>query len=488
MYKDVNVEAESKLKDEFCESFKSFYTTHCNESIGSYFLSIDDVTNLICDLKLGKSTSTFIKAEHLLHSSPELACHLTILFNGLLQHGFVPTDFLKSVITPVIKNIHGDSTDPDNYRCISIGSLISQLFERALFLKFQSFLSTDDLQFGYKAKHSVNHALFMLQTCVQHYCNEGSNVFVTFMDCSKAFDKMSHNGLFLKLVQRGVPLCFLRVIMYWYLNMEAQVKWKDARSAFFKVTSGTKQGGVISPHFYGVYVDALIKILRKCGIGCYLFELFLACLMYADDLALIAPLRSTMQHLIDICAEYADAFCLTFNFKKTKGLLFGGRKSTPCNLTIRGKDIEYVEEWDYLGARVKAVDKRTGWIYFGSTTTKFYAASNSILHTSKNLDKPVLMHLLYSNCVPVITFAAEVKQLTANDMRALNTAVNDAIRHIFSYARWESVRALRISYGYDSIYELFEKRKSAFNRGLAKHGNLTLSYIYNQLVACRTVE
>ena len=180
----------------------------------------------------------------------------------------------------------------------------------------------------------------------------------------------------------------------------------------------------------------------------------------------MAPLRSTMQLLIDICVDYADRFCLSFNFKKTKTIVFGKRKGTPICLRIKGCSIDYVKEWDYLGAKLTAVDRKTGWIYFASTPGKFYAKSNSILRANMNLDKPVLMHLLYTNCVSSLTFAAEVKQLTANDMRALNTAVNDSIRRIFSFNRWESVRTLRMNYGYDSLYELFEKRKIAVHPGL----------------------
>ena len=266
------------------------------------------------------------------------------------------------------------------------------------------------------------------------------------------------------------------------MNMEARVKWLNAKTSFFCVPSGTKQGGVISPHFYGIYIDDLIKILRKRGIGCHLIRLFIACLFYADDLALIAPLRSTMQILIDICVNYAEEFCLTFNFKKTKTIIFGQRKTNPINLQIKGCDIDYVHEWDYLGARVTAVDRKIGWLYFASNPSKFYAKANSILHANLNLDKPVLMRLLYTNCVSTLTFAAEVKELTASDMRALNTAVNDAIRRIFSFARWESVRNLRMNYGYDSLYEMFEKRKISFNRGLQNHPNATLRHISCHLV------
>ena len=137
-----------------------------------------------------------------------------------------------------------------------------------------------------------------------------------------------------------------------------------------------------------------------------------------------------------------------------------------------------------MGAKVAAVDRKTGWLFFASTPGGFYAKSNSILQANMNLDKPVLMHLLYTNCVSSLTFAAEVKQLTANDMRTLNTAVNDSIRRIFSFNRWESVRTLRMNYGYDSsLYEItFEKRKIAFHRGLETHPNATVRCVFSQLV------
>ena len=65
------------------------------------------------------------------------------------------------------------------------------------------------------------------------------------------------------------------------------------------------------------------------------------------------------------------------------------------------------------------------------------------------------MHLLYTSCLPIITYACNAKEFSANDMRDLNTAVNDAIRKIYSFNRWESVRVLREGSGMKSIYEIF---------------------------------
>ena len=113
-------------------------------------------------------------------------------------------------------------------------------------------------------------------------------------------------------MDRGVPIFFLKLIMYWYLNMKSRVHWEAEFSDYFDVLTGIKQGGVLSPRIFTLYVDCLIRRLRKAGIGCYLF---VACLMYADDLCLIAPSRGAMQQLLAICEVFCNEFCLSFNVK-----------------------------------------------------------------------------------------------------------------------------------------------------------------------------
>ena len=114
------------------------------------------------------------------------------------------------------------------------------MFEMLQKSKFEYFLPCSDLQFAFKPKTSTSHAIFTLKKTVEHFVTNKSRVYLAFLDCSKAFDRISHWGLFVKLIKRQVPLCFLLSVLYLYLNMSCTVKWKTSLSKVFDVPSGTK--------------------------------------------------------------------------------------------------------------------------------------------------------------------------------------------------------------------------------------------------------
>ena len=309
-------------------------------------------------MKIGKASGGFVKSQHILFGSPKLAIHLNVLFNGLIQHSYVPQDFLNGTITPVVKDNEGDICSSDNYRPITLSNIFSQLLEQLVLIKIGGFLHTDDLQFGFKRNHSTSHSLFVLRSCVDYFVKHGSNTFVTFLDCTKAFDKISHHGLFLKLIERGVPLCFVNLLIYWYCNMQNRCKWEGAFSDYFSVPTGVKQGGVLSPRLFTVYIDDLIKCLRKKGVGCHILNFFVASILFADDLCLIAPSRKAMQLMLNTCYDYCTEYCLNFNPKKSKSMIFGKKHdSTSGPLYLQNESIAFVSEWKYLGAIVLAGKK-----------------------------------------------------------------------------------------------------------------------------------
>jgi hypothetical protein len=210
-HNDLKVEFENKFPDYFCE--------HIGDSLLPYYISWSEFIVVLEKLKKGKCSDSFIKSEHIIYGSNKLFVHLHLLYNGLIQHGFVPTSFLHRTISPIMKDSNGDISDTSNYRGVTLSSVFSKMFENVLKLKFGHYLTSDCRQFGFKQKHSTSHAAFTLKTCSDYFTDRGSDVYISFLDFSKAFDSISHYGLFSKLMSRGFPLCFLLIIVSWYLNM-----------------------------------------------------------------------------------------------------------------------------------------------------------------------------------------------------------------------------------------------------------------------------
>ena len=267
VYGDNDTHEHRTMKSNFYTEYSNYHSEHINDSIKPYFLSWDEMISIVEKIKLGKSSSGLCRPEHILHGSPSLISHLHLLFNGLIQHGYVPTEFLRGIITPIVKDSQGDLSDTSNYRGITLSCLPAKLFEFAIQLKTSNLLLTDELQFGFKKKTSTSHALFTLKSTVDHFLSNGSNVYVAFLDCTKAFDRISHFGLFSKLMKRRIPLCILMCLIFWYLNMSCRVRWGTELSKEFSVPLGIKQGGINSPDFFGVYFDDLCQLLRQLQVA-----------------------------------------------------------------------------------------------------------------------------------------------------------------------------------------------------------------------------
>ena len=172
-----------------------------------------------------------------------------------------------------------------------------------------------------------------------------------------------------------------------------------------------------------------------------------------------------------ICENYGGEWCFSFHPKKSKVMVYGGHCDFE-SLTLNGGVLESVSEWKYLGLTLVASGEFKTCAR--KPLTKFLRCANTILNAPAKPSTRIQMKLLYSNCVPVITYGSEIVNYSSAEMYSLHVKINDAIRKIFSYDRWESVRYLRTDHGYLSIYEIFEQRRTVFMQRLATHRNVTL--------------
>ena len=108
----------------------------------------------------------------------------------------------------------------------------------------------------------------VLKGVVSHYLQRGSSVFACFLNASKAFDLVRHSVLFKKSLSIGLPDLVVRLLSRWYSSQQLNVCWGKAYSDKFGVSNGVRQGGVLSPILFYIYLDTLT--IKNTGVGCFL--------------------------------------------------------------------------------------------------------------------------------------------------------------------------------------------------------------------------
>ena len=190
------------------------------------------------------------------------------------------------VLVPIVKNKRASICSKANYRPIALASIVSKIFEKLLYDRISYALTTCSNQFGFKTKHSTDMCIYAFKEAVLKYRSLNSNVYSCFLDASKAFDRVNHYVLFDKLLKRGVPLCVVRILIFWYTSQTMYVRWNNVISSGFGVSNGVRQGGILSPYLFCVYMDDLSIKLNDIKVGCTIGTTLINHLMYADDLVL----------------------------------------------------------------------------------------------------------------------------------------------------------------------------------------------------------
>ena len=407
-----------------------------------------------------------LSIEHLINCHPILPCILARFFNLIIRAGYVPSKFGLSYTVPLLKgslNSRSKNLTCDDFRGISISPVLSKIFEHCILNRFRSFFHTSDQQFGFKKTVGCSHAIFIVRSVVDHYVSNGSTVNLCALDVSKAFDKVNHCGVFAKLMKRGLPVNLLSVLEDWFSKCFTCVKWNTVHSDLFKLNCGVRQGGVLSPYLFSVYIDDIIETVSKQQIGCVYRSFVVSIILYADDILLLAPSIDSLQKLVNLCHLELSTLDLAINVKKSVCIRIGPRFNAPCcSITsIDGAILQWVDTVRYLGVYI--VRSRTFKCCLNNAKQSFYRAFNSIYgKVGRSASEEVTLSLIKAKCIPCLIYGLDACPITSTEANSLNFAVKRTLFKIFRTTSNDIVTNCQLYFNFPDVNVILKDRQSKF--------------------------
>ena len=286
-----------------------------------------------------------------------------------------PREWARGVIFPIFKGGPKPHTyDPLKYRGITLLSVLGKIYVSVLTERVTSWVEANHIlveeQAGFRKDRATTDQMFVITELINN--RRPKRTYSCFIDIQKAYDRIWREGLWHKLQNYGMTGKMWRVIRNIYESVESCVLVNDERSRFFEVDVGLRQGCLMSPILFAIYINGLAEEIKAARLGAQLVlrrEANVGILMFADDIALLADDSIQLQQLMDLTFEYSRKWRFTFNYEKCAVVVFGNKQKLnygTCTLTcicgchwkLGTKLIKQVESYKYLGVEL---DQRLSW-------------------------------------------------------------------------------------------------------------------------------
>jgi endonuclease/exonuclease/phosphatase family metal-dependent hydrolase len=423
----IEPEPEFEFDDRFAQSMEFRVEQMATDSLTQVPTPLDqpwtkdEFTAALAKLRNGKAPGPdVIHAEFLRYGGPALHTALRVLFNEIWQLEVWPERWGLGLICPIYKRA-GDEADLDNYRPITLLSIVSKLFEILLNTRLMGWAEQNrvlcDEQGGFRSKRGCADQLFLLKEVWSSRREQKLPTYAAFLDVKSAYDRVWRTGLWHQLYECGVRGKTWRMIRAMYARMQRVALVDGQRSAPFPVQVGVSQGSVLSPFLYSVFIDGLIRRLRSDPtLGVRIAGEQLTCLLYADDIVLLASDPAMLQRMLAISTEYAQQWRFHFNGRKSQVVVQGtGRQVTDAQQQVwllDGHELQVVPEYKYLGLECGFPPGRGSHRSFCARLRQAttHRAHDLLLSGCEmnELDARCVTRLWSSLCRPILEYGAEV--------------------------------------------------------------------------------
>lgn len=424
-----------------------------------YVKSVDsgEIFNIINKLKNKATLDTKISPLKIANTDPKFTEALAKVINSSFKQGVFPNELKTARVVPIFKS--GVKTDVSNYRPISLLSSFSKIYEKLMHHRIVEFLELNntlhDMQYGFRAGRSCEHALLMAQSTLLESMNKKQISLLLFIDFSKAFDMVDHSILLKKLHHYGIRGVAWNWMKSYLENRKQFVTIGGTDSSTKTMAYGVPQGSILGPLLFVIYINDIPGICN-----------FAKFILYADDANIIltgdcmSQIEEQLAQLSVNLVKWVDCNGLALNLKKTNYMIFTRQKMNNFrDVYIAGTLIQRKSEAKFLGVIVD--DKLTWSQHIRSIKSKMSRHVGIMFKIKRFLPVQARMQIFHSFVQSHINFCSLVWGFSSkSNIESLFMSQKKGMRAVMS--------------GFINYFYKDGNLPSHTKSGFCKHGVLTI--------------
>ena len=304
---------------------------------------------------------------------------------------------------------------------------------------------------GQKGKSTTDHIL-IIKELTQKAKEMKKPIYIAFLDVTKAYDKAWLNAIMYVMHKSGLKDSLWQVVKNLNENLTAQLQTKYGLTRDIRIKDSIRQGGVLSVVQYALLIDEINKEIQNHGLSDMtegIAEIIAYCLLWMDDVALIATDPKNLQKMLDITNETANRYHVEFGEAKSKILKIGKVKNEE-EFKLGEMKLEFTEKYKYLGEIFNNKGNLTHHI--AEIKGKAEAAYQTLLTIAgnkhfNNIQMKAIWKLLETCIIPILTYGGETRNPTKKENKEINNILDNILKRILMVPRTTPREVLYIECG-----------------------------------------
>lgn len=428
-------------------------------------IKIEEIEIAIKKMKNGKAPGIDnLKAELYKFMGQAGLQALHIIINEAWKTNTVPQEWTRSVIIPLYKK--GDRKDCKNYRGISLMCTACKIYESVLEQRLRKNIESKlhPAQSGFRPGYSTQDHIFTIRNLIEKMLPCNGELYTCFIDLEKAFDTVRRQEIWNALSKNNVENGLIEGIKSLYVNTTNVIRANNQESEAFETTIGVRQGGVLSPILFLIFMNEIIKDCseqsKKISVGYNkMRNVEISECIFADDIVLLATSERNLQHNLNIWMGVLEAKGMRINIDKTKTVLISNEEKE-MNISMEMTAVGQVDDIKYLGAVIDRTGKYEEEINNRiNKATKLYHSIKRGFINKKEISTKTKMTVYKTIYLPTLLSGNETWVLTEKLEKRLQVAEMKYLRRAANVTIMDKIRNdnIRDKLGIESVQKYIEK-------------------------------